>query len=130
MGLFAFAWITGEGLIIWRWLKNGAPPTPGALLLPSTIYLGLAVLAQYQPARMTAAALAWGFDVAVLLQIVGKDPKQATGWPPPSITDASQLLPGGKTKTTTASTTHPATIPAGSATLLNTSTPGQPVSAL
>lgn len=102
MGLFAFAWIVGEGLIVWRWVKNGAPPTPGALLLPSTIYLGLSVLAQYQPARMTAAALAWGFDVAVLLQVVGKDPKQATGWPPNMIDNPAQLLPGGAT---TASTT-------------------------
>lgn len=111
MGLFAFAWIAGEGLIIWRWVKNGAPPTPGALLLPSAVYLGLAVLAQYQPARMTATALAWGFDVAVVLQIVGKAPKQTTGWPPPAITDAGQLLPGGAAKTASATTSAGSAVP-------------------
>ena len=94
MGLFMFAWLTGEGIIVWRWVKNGAPPTPGSLLLPSGIYLALAMLAEYQPARFAAIALAWGFDVAVLLQVVGKPPTQATGWPPGKI-PAGQLLPGG-----------------------------------
>jgi hypothetical protein len=95
VGLFAFAWIAGEGLIIWRWIKNGAPPAPGALLLPSGVYVALAVLAHYQPAQATAAALAWGFDAAVLLQVVGKDPKQVTGWPPQMINDPSVFLPSG-----------------------------------
>ena len=44
MGLF-FAWSVGEGIIIWRWAKAKAPPTPGALLLPTALYLSLAVLA-------------------------------------------------------------------------------------
>ena len=94
MGLFMFAWLTGEGIIVWRWVKNGAPPTPGALLLPSGVYLALAILAEYQPARFAAVALAWGFDVAVLLQVVGKEPKQVTGWPPPKL-PAGAFLPGG-----------------------------------
>jgi hypothetical protein len=117
VGLFAFAWIAGEGFIIWRWVKNGAPPTPGALLLPSAVYLGLAVLAQYQPARVTATLLAWGFDVAVVLQIVGKEPKQVTGWPPPAITDPSVLLPTGKTTAKTASSSASPAGPAAVQTL-------------
>jgi len=95
MGLFLFAWLTGEGIIVWRWVKQGAPPTPGAILLPSAVYLGLAVLAEYNPARATAIALAWGFDAAILLQVVGKPPAQVTGWPPAMINDPSVLLPKG-----------------------------------
>jgi hypothetical protein len=101
MGGFLFAWLFGEGIIVWRWVKNGAPPTPGALLLPSGLYLALAVLAEYQPARFAAIALAWGLDVAVLLQVVGKDPKQVTGWPPAAI-PAGVLLPGSGTSPQTA----------------------------
>lgn len=97
MGGFMFAWLVGEGIIIYRWVKAGAPPTPGALLVPSALYLGLAMLAEYQPARFAATAFAWGVDVAVLMQVVGKDPKPATGWPPPSINDPAVILPGGST---------------------------------
>ncbi len=91
--MFFFAWAVGEGIIVWRWVKNGAPPTPGALLLPSALFLGLAVLAEYQPARGAATAFAWAVDAAVLVQLVGKNPKQQTGWPPPKI-PSGQLLPG------------------------------------
>lgn len=94
MGFF-FAWSVGEGIIIWRWVKNGAPPTPGALLLPSALYLGLAVLAEYDPARTAATSFAWALDAAVLLQVLGKDPKQKTGWPPAMINDPTVILPGG-----------------------------------
>lgn len=92
MGLFAAAWLFGEGLIITRWIRNHAPPTPGALLLPSAFFVGLAVLAMYEPARATAVALAWGVDLAVVLQIVGKNPGVVTGWPPPPIPD-TQIWP-------------------------------------
>lgn len=95
MGGFMFAWLLGEGIIVYRWVKNGAPPTPGALLLPSGLYVGLAIMAEYAPARFAATALAWGFDVAILLQVVGKAPAQKTGWPPAMINDPTVLLPGG-----------------------------------
>lgn len=93
MGFF-FAWAVGEGIIVWRWVKAKAPPTPGALLLPSGLYLMLAILAEYQPARGTATAFAWALDIAVLMQVVGKAPAQSTGWPPPQI-PGTQIWPGG-----------------------------------
>jgi hypothetical protein len=92
VGLFLLAWLGGQSIIIWRWAKNGAPPTPGALAAPSVVYLALAVMAEYQPARATAIALAWGLDLAILLQVVGKAPAQSTGWPPLCI-PAGQLMP-------------------------------------
>jgi hypothetical protein len=95
MGLF-FAWSVGEGIITWRWVKNGAPPTPGALLLPTALYLSLAILAEYQPARGVATAFAWAVDLAILLQVVGKAPAQQTGWPPPALADTT-IWPGGVT---------------------------------
>jgi hypothetical protein len=91
MGFF-FAWAVGEGFIVWRWVKNGAPPTPGALLVPSALYLGLAVLAEYAPARGVATAFAWSVDAAVALQVIGKPPGQATGWPPLCI-PSGQFMP-------------------------------------
>ena len=93
MGLF-FAWAIGESIIVYRWVKAKAPPAPGALLLPTGLFLGLAILAEYQPARSTATAFAYAVDLAILLQVVGKEPAQATGWPPPKI-PATQIWPGG-----------------------------------
>lgn len=92
MGMF-FAWATGEGIIVWRWVKNGAPPTPGALLLPTGLYLSLAVLSEYRPARPVAVAFAWSVNLAILLQVVGKTPAQKTGWPPAKM-NPDQIWPG------------------------------------
>ena len=108
MGFF-FAWAVGESFIAYRWAKNGAPPTPGALALPSLMYFGLAVAAEYPPARTAATAFAWAVNVAVLLQIVGKDPKQATGWPPAMINDPTVILPGGQASTTAELTAYQST---------------------
>ena len=93
MGLF-FAWAIGESIIIYRWVKKGAPPAPGALLLPSARVLSLAILAEYQPARATATAFAYAVDLAILVQVVGKDPSVSTGWPPPKMLP-TQIWPGG-----------------------------------
>lgn len=95
MGGFFFAWAVGEGIVVWRWAKNGAPPTPGSLAVPSVLYIGLAALAEYEPARTAAILFAWAVDAAVLLQVLGKEPKQATGWPPNMINNPAVLLPGG-----------------------------------
>jgi hypothetical protein len=94
------AWLFGEGIITWRWVKNGAPPTPGALIMSSGFFALCALLGEYPPARATATLLAVGIDIAALLQVLGKDPGQATGWPPPLITPVGEvnnvILPTGK----------------------------------
>jgi hypothetical protein len=104
MGLF-FAWAVGEGIITWRWVKAKAPPAPGALLLPTALYLSLAILAEYRPARGVATAFAWAVNLAILMQVVGKDPAVATGWPPPKLLP-TVIWPGGIA--TTAATGAPA----------------------
>jgi hypothetical protein len=102
-----FAWAVGEGIICWRWVKAKAPPTPGALLLPTALYLSLAVLAEYRPARPVAVAFAWSVNLAILLQIVGKVPAQATGWPPPQI-PFTQIWPGTAAATSSSSSSSSA----------------------
>jgi len=97
MGGFVLAWFAGEAVVVYRWVKLKAPPPPGALALASGVFLGLAVLAQYQPARTTATVTAWAFDLAILLQVVGKAPSGVTGWPPNPITDPSVFMPTGTT---------------------------------
>lgn len=112
MGLF-FAWAIGEGLIVFRWAKAKAPPTPGVLILPTALFLSLAILAEYRPARPVAVTFAYAVDLAVLLRVIGKDPTvfkgvqtgaPVTGWPPPKI-PATQIWPGGISAPATASST-------------------------
>lgn len=97
MGPFTIAWLVGEGIVVWRWGKAGAPPTPGALALSSGFFALLGVVASIAPAsRGAMTALAVGVDVAALLQVLpGSKVHQQTGWPPPLITDPSVLLPTG-----------------------------------
>lgn len=95
MGVAIF-WALGEGIITYRWVKAGAPPTPGTLLMASGFYALCALLGEYPPARVTATLLAGGITLAAYLQIVGKAPAaQATGWPPLMINDPTVLLPAG-----------------------------------
>lgn len=97
MGPLVMAWLIGEGIVIYRWGKNGAPPTPGALAAASGFFVLLAVLAEYQPARSLATALAFGVDAAALFQILpGGNPQQRTGWPPQHIDDPGVFLPKGE----------------------------------
>jgi hypothetical protein len=96
MGGIVLAWLVGEGIVTWRWAKAGAPPTPGALLSTSGFFALLALLGQYPPARSTATLIAFGVDIAALLQVLpGSKVTQVTGWPPPVITDTSVILPTG-----------------------------------
>ena len=106
MGGFVLAWLAGESIVVYRWVKLKAPPPPGALLLSSGLFVGLAIIGQYEPARTTATVTAWALDLAILLQVIGKAPQGVTGWPPPLIDDPSVILPNGTPAAgTTAATT-------------------------
>jgi len=107
MGLF-FAWAIGEGIITARWVKAKAPPPPGALLLPTGLFLGLAILATYQPARTVATVFAFAVDLAIGVRLMESgNPSVKTGWPPPKMLP-TQIWPGGNPA--------PATAAAGSST--------------
>jgi hypothetical protein len=66
------AWLIGEGIIVWRSVaKNHRPPMPGTLLVSSGMFALLAVLAEYEPARGAATAIAFGLDLAAYLEAPG-----------------------------------------------------------
>jgi hypothetical protein len=70
VGGFVAAWAVGEGIIIYRAVsKNHAPPMPGALLWSSALFVMLALVAESEAARPLATTLAWGFDIAALLNL-------------------------------------------------------------
>jgi hypothetical protein len=115
MGGLVLAWLAGESIVIWRWAKLKTPPPPGALALSSGLFLGLAVIGQYQPARTTVTVTAWALDLAILLQVIGKTPSGKTGWPPPLIDNPAVILPAGTAATAPAAqgtTASPAAAPA------------------
>jgi hypothetical protein len=97
MGGFAMAWLLGEGIVTWRWIKAGAPPTPGSIALSSGFFVLLGLVAASNRAAVPAmTALAFGVDIAALLQVLpGSAVHPATGWPPPLITDNTIILPTG-----------------------------------
>lgn len=64
------AWAVGEGIIVWRGIRQRKPPVPGDMLATSALFVALAALAEYQPARAAAVAMAFGLDIAVLMQIL------------------------------------------------------------
>jgi hypothetical protein len=69
------AWLVGEGIIVWRSVaRDHRPPMPGTLLTSSGLFALLAVLAEYEPARGAATALAFAFDLAAYLEAPGFSP--------------------------------------------------------
>ena len=71
------AWLVGEGIIFWRtWKTSRSFPVPGQLLAASFVFVMLALLAESDQARGLATTLAWGFDVAALLNVL---PQVAVG---------------------------------------------------
>lgn len=90
------AWGVGLSIVGYRWVKAGAPPTPGVLAGASGFFALLALLHTYPPARTTATLMAVGVDVAALLQVLpGSKNVTDTGWPPPLIDDPGVILPPG-----------------------------------
>src|SRR5215472_10260795 len=87
------AWAAGLGLMTVRELQQvRRPPPPGRYLAASGIFAGLALLANYGPAAPAAALTAWGFDLAIFLQVL-----------PETVAGAKTKGSGkGKTTTTTA----------------------------
>lgn len=78
------AWLVGEGILTYRSFKDDhRPPLPGQLLASSGLFIMLGLLAEAQQARFLAAALAWGFDAAALMNVLpgvvtGSTGKQGT----------------------------------------------------
>jgi hypothetical protein len=71
------AWLVGEGIIFWRsWRNNHSFPVPGQLVAASFIFILLGLLAESEKARPLATTMAWGFDIAALLNLL---PQVATG---------------------------------------------------
>lgn len=71
------AWLVGEGIIFWRaWKSDQRFPVPGQLIAASFIFALLAILAESEQARGLATTMAWGFDIAALLNVL---PQIATG---------------------------------------------------
>jgi len=104
-GGFIAAWLVGEGIIIYRSVKNQkAPPGPGQLLLSSGVFVVLALLGESQQASKLALTLAWGFDIAALMNLwgtggpkpdkSGPQAKKAILWPPPKAPD-TVIIPKG-----------------------------------
>jgi hypothetical protein len=116
---FFLAWAAGEAIIFYRWAKLGAPPTPGVLAMSSGLFLGLAVIGEYKPARPVVTAFAFAVDAAILMQVLGKAPTGTTGWPPPLIDNAAVIFPGSAASSTSAGT-GPGTTPVAN--------PGNPIS--
>lgn len=80
------AWIIGESVIVYRSVtQNHAPPVPGTLIATSGLFALLALLAEYQQARSAATALAFGVDIAALINVWGlgggKVPAEGTAAP-------------------------------------------------
>ena len=66
------AWLIGEGVIVYRSVsKDHSPPVPGALLATSGLFIMLAILAEYDKARFLATAMAFGVDIAAILNLWG-----------------------------------------------------------
>jgi len=75
------AWAFGLGLVTWRGIRQSHKPVPpGQYLAASGVFVMLSLLAAYEPAERVAALLAWGFDLAVLFQVL---PGQVAGPPAP-----------------------------------------------
>jgi hypothetical protein len=74
------AWVTGMGLLTWRELQLSPwrPPPPARYAAASGLYVLLGAVAAYQPAAGAAAMAAWGFDLALFLQVLPEQVARST----------------------------------------------------
>lgn len=118
------AWFAGVGLTVYRTMKyrtnNGthisAPPSPGELIKTVGFFGALALLNEAvsdNAAHHAIALLAWGVDLAALINLVGGKPTPIPGgaWPP-AITPATMIIPNGNPTPTAPAPSTPAA-PAG-----------------
>jgi hypothetical protein len=87
------AWLIGEGIIVWKSVtKNHRPPMPGTLLVSSGEFALLALLAEYEPARPAATAIAFGLDLAAFLSpgLLGASSSSATAAAPANVASTGQ----------------------------------------
>jgi uncharacterized membrane protein YgcG len=97
VGAFVMAWLVGEGIISYRTVKEQhAPPGPGQLLWSSGVFVLLALLAESPKARPLAVTLAWGFDIAAMLNLfsVGTAKMGVSHWPPDTL-PPNVIFPSG-----------------------------------
>ena len=104
------AWFAGVGLTLWRSWKyrvdssgkpTHAPPSPGEMLKTVGFFGGLALLNEVvsdDNAHRALSLLAWGVDLAALINLVSGKPNKIQGgsWPP-AMTPDTMLIPDGNT---------------------------------
>jgi hypothetical protein len=86
MPSIAAAWLVGNGIIAWRSVKQGRPPVPGQLIAANGVFIILAVVASTSAAPV-AGLMAWGFDIAALMNVL---PDIAVGGTKAETTAATQ----------------------------------------
>lgn len=93
------AWLFGMGIITYRFvIHQHQPPIPGTLLSASGLFALLALLAEYEAAAPAAVAMAWGFDLAALLNILpGELAGPTTASPPKAQAPGVSTHAGGTT---------------------------------
>jgi hypothetical protein len=95
------AWLAGLGLMTWRELATvRKPPSAGRYAAGSGVFILLGFLSAYDPARAAAVLAAWGFDLAIFLQVLPEQAGAAGGRPgpvanPPSARSGGQITEGG-----------------------------------
>jgi hypothetical protein len=72
VGGLAGAWLLGEAIVIWRETRRShRMPVPGQLLGVTGLFIALALVADASvSARPVVTALAWGLDVAGILNVL------------------------------------------------------------
>jgi HAMP domain-containing protein len=120
MGPFVLAWLTGEGIIIYRTAKiYSAPPGPGQLILSSGLFAMLSLIAESEKARTPVTIVAWGVVIASFMNLFANAPTkigQAFGnvaeavvtgksqhWPP-GIATNTVVIPDGTSASSQSST--------------------------